>query len=422
MTSLIPLLVAVAILLAGNGIQSTLLTLRAHDEGMAPTLIGLMGTAYFAGFVIGSFVSTRLIEKVGHIRMFAALAAIAASGALLLVLNVEPYSWMAIRAVMGFCFSGLFTVIESWLGASATSENRGRVFSAYSLVDVLVTTGSQFALPIMGSAGFTGFAVMAMLMCLSLVPITLTPTSTPQHQAGGKFNLFEVWSISPLAFMATTTIGLTTSAFKTIGPLYAQGIGLSLNQLAIFMGSGILGGAVLQLPFGWLSDRFDRRYVLMIATIGAGLAGLVLAMFDGSVPHYVYAGIFVFGAFAFPLYSLASAHANDFAKPGQNAQVSAGLLLTYAIGAMIGPLIAAVVIERFGPPAFFAYTGIVHLTLVAGALIRMTVRPTVPKGLRVKHIPNLRTNPSLIEQDGKSADGAHDNGRQAASEPAKEVA
>lgn len=394
--SLIPLMIAAGILLAGNGIQTTLLTVRASAEGFRPTEIGFMGTAYFAGFVIGTFTATRLIEAVGHIRVFAALASVVAAGAMLLVLYIEPYSWMAIRAVMGFCFSGLFTAIESWLGAISSSENRGRVFSIYSLVDVAAVTGSQFLLPALGVGGFVAFAVMSMLIGLSLVPIALAPTAPPEHQAIGQFNPIEALKVSPLAFITCFTVGLTSSALKTMGPLYASGIGLGITELAFFMGAAILGGAVLQLPFGWASDHFDRRKVTMVATAGAGIAGLVLSMLTGAEPNYVYAGVFLFGAFANPLYSLAAAHANDFAKAGQIAQVSAGLLLTYAVGAMIGPLLASVIIQTLGPPAFFAYTGLVHLSLLVFGIVRTLARPTVPKSERVKHVPAIKTNPSLF--------------------------
>ena len=189
-------------------------------------------------------------------------------------------------------------------------------------------------------------------------------------------------------------IGLTNSAFRTIGPLYAQGVGLNLSQLALFMGAGIGGGAALQVPFGWLSDRFDRRYVLLIATLGASFASLTVSLLPEGTPNLLYAGAFLFGAFSMPLYSLAASHAADFAKPGEYAALTAGLLLTFAIGSMIGPLVAAAAVEAFGPPALFRYICVVHALLVLWALIRMGARPTVPAAARVRHVPVLRTSPS----------------------------
>lgn len=409
MTSLIPLLIAAGILLTSNGIQSTLIAIRANLEGMSPTVIGAMGTSYFLGYMLGTIAATRLISMVGHIRVFAALAAIAASSVLLLVLFVNPYAWITVRTLLGFCSSGLFTVIESWLNVSADNTNRGRAFSIYGLVDIGAVTGSQFLLPSLGAESFVPFAVMSMLLALALVPIALSPTAQPRHRNTLRLHVWDAWKISPLAFAACLTIGLTNSAFRTVGPLYAQHLGLNYTQIAIFMGAGIGGGAVLQIPFGWLSDRLDRRTVLIIATCGASLAALLLSavtgpapgpptegglIFHSTDPTTIYAGAFLFGAFAMPLYSLAAAHANDFAKPGQYAALSAGLLFTFAVGSMIGPLIAAYAVETFGPRALFTYTGIVHAGLIAWTMIRRRMRPTVPKADRVKHVPDIKTMPT----------------------------
>ena len=168
MTSLIPLLVAAAVLLTANGIQSTLIAIRANLEGMSPTLIGAMGATYFLGYLLGALASTRLIASVGHIRVFSALAALAASSVLLLVLFVDPYVWIATRTLLGFCSSGLFAVIESWLNVSTTNENRGKVFSTYSMIDIVGVTGSQFMLPFLGAESFVPFAVMYMNQPLKL--------------------------------------------------------------------------------------------------------------------------------------------------------------------------------------------------------------------------------------------------------------
>ena len=382
-------------LLGANGISSTLIAVRANLEGMSPTLIGAMGTSYFAGYVIGAAIATRLIGMVGHIRVFSALAAIAASCALLFTMRVDPYLWICVRAVMGFCSAALFTVIESWLNGVASNANRGKVFSVYGMVDIGAVTASQFLLPSLGAETFLAFAVMAMLLSLSLVPIALSPTTQPEHEGMRSLHIWDVWRISPLAFAACLTIGLTNSAFRTMGPLYARGIGMDFTQIAVFMGAGIGGGAILQVPFGWLSDRFDRRSVLTAATLGASLGAFVLSLATGSDHRWVYVGVLLFGAFAMPLYSIAAAHANDFAKPTQYAALSAGLLFTFAVGSMIGPMLASIAIERLGPAGLFAYTGIVHMGLVAFIAVRTAVRPTLPRNLRVKHVPSIRVTPTL---------------------------
>jgi len=390
---LAPLLIAAGMLLGASSIAPTLIAVRANLEGMSPTLIGAMGTTFFGGYVVGAFVATRLIGFVGHIRVFSALAAIAASCALVLTMRIDPYFWISVRIIMGFCSAALFTVAESWLNGVSTNANRA--FSIYGLVDIGAATASQFLLPSLGAESFRAFAVLSMLLGLSLVPIALSPTAQPQHEGMRSLHMRDVWKISPLAFAACLTIGLTNSAFRTVGPLYARGIGLDYTELAIFMGAGIGGGAILQVPFGWLSDKLNRRSVLMAATLGASLFGCLLSLATGSEHRHVYAGVFLFGAFAMPLYSIAAAHANDFAKPDQYAALSAGLLFTFAVGSMIGPIIASVAIERMGPPGLFAYTSVVHLGLVAVAIIRSAVRPTLPRGRRVKHAPSIRVTPTV---------------------------
>lgn len=408
MASLIPLLVAAAILLGANGVLTTLITVRADLEGMSPTMIGAMGTAYFGGYLLGTIAATRLIGMVGHIRVFAALAALVSSGALLLAVWTDPYVWLVVRALMGFCSSGLFTVVESWLAGVSTKANRGKVYSAYGMIDITAVTASQFALPVLGAEGFLAFAAAAMLMSLSLVPIALSPTTQPGHEETLRLHIWDVWKISPLAFMACLTIGLSNSAFRTVGPLYAQSAGLKIHELAMFMGAGIGGGAFLQVPFGWLSDHFNRRKVLMIATVGASVASFALSMAPGGNTTLIYAGAFMFGAFAMPLYSLAAAHANDFAKQGQYEAVSAGLLFTFAAGSMVGPLLASYAMQMFGHGALFSYICIVHALLLAWALIRSAMRPAVPKSARVRHVPSLRTTPSRagVKGDDRRPGGA----------------
>lgn len=395
-TSIAPLLLTAAILLAGNGIQTTLLAVRAASEGFGTTFVGAMGTTYFLGFMVGTVAATRMIHHVGHIRVFASLAAVATAGALLLVIFVQPLAWLALRFAMGFCFSGLFTVVESWLNETAQNNDRGRVLSIYRLVDLAAVTGSQLVLPLIGIEGFEPFAFMAVLFCLSLVPIALSDRGQPKPPESFKFDLALVWRVSPLASIGCITIGMTTSAFRAVGPVYAGQIGLDVTGVSYFITAGILGGAALQLPLGWLSDRYSRRGVLLAATLGASVSGYLLSRVGASEANLVYAGAFLFGAFALPLYSLSIAHANDHAKAGQYATMSAGLIFIYAIGASIGPLLASITMERFGAPALFVFTSAAHLSLVLVALVRMLARPGVPRELRTPYVALMRTSPAIF--------------------------
>lgn len=393
---LIPLFIAAGILLAGNGIQGTLVTLRADLEGFSPAIIGLLGTAYFSGFALSCLKTPDLIRQVGHIRVFAALAALACAGTLMLVLWVDPVVWLIARFTTGFCFSGLFMVMESWINASTSSEQRARVLSIYIIVDLCSVIGSQFLLPVFGVAGFTMFAITSMLFCLSLVPVSLSDRSNPKPPAAFSFQFSQIWAISPLACVGCFAVGLTNSAVRLVGPLYATGMGLDITGVALFTSIGIVGGAVAQYPLGHLSDSLDRRLVVLLATIGATIAGLLLTGITPAQPMMIYAGSFLFGAFTLPLYSLSLAHASDQAEGDQIILVSAALLFSFAIGASIGPLVASLVMERYGAPAFFAYTSIVHGMLILVALLRMAVGPRTPASqVRARAAILLRTSPTL---------------------------
>ncbi|MBO6638291.1 MAG: MFS transporter [Roseitalea sp.] len=404
---LIPLFIAAGILLAGNGVQGTAIAIRGAQEGFSTSLIGLMGTAYFTGFLLGCLYITRLLNAVGHIRTFAALAAIAASGTLLLMIVIDPVAWIIIRFFVGFCFAGLFTTIESWINSGVANETRGRVLAIYRIVDVFAVTGAQFLLPGLGAEGFTLFAVMCVMITLSLVPVSLADRSNPRPPAEFKFDLRGIWTLSPLACMGCVTVGATNGAFRLIGPLYAEGIGLSITDVAIFMSVGIVGGAVLQYPLGHLSDRYDRRTVLLFTTAGAVAAGLFLSLGAGTAPLLNYLGIFLFGAFALPLYSLSAAHANDHAKPGEHVMVAAGLMFFFSLGASIGPYASSAIVQAFGPNALFTYTSVVHGALIAATIWRMRARGPVPADARGPFSWLLRTSPvfTRMARGSNSTDG-----------------
>ncbi|MBB4302189.1 MFS family permease [Rhodobium orientis] len=407
LSALVPLLTAAAILLAGNGIQGTLIALRAVEEGFRTTSVGLIGTAYFVGFITACIYAPRLVQAVGHIRVFSALAAVAAAGTLVLVLAPDPVVWLVVRFIMGFCFSGLFTVIESWLSQRADDASRARLLAVYRIIDMLVVTGSQFLIGATGVSGFAIFAITAILFALSLVPVSLGDRSQPKPPESFRFDLPLIWRLSPLACSVCVTIGLTNGAFRLVGPLYARDIGLDLSGIAFFMAAGIFGGSVLQYPFGWASDRFDRRWAILVATAGATVAGLYLTVVDGDTPLRVYTGAFFFGAFAMPLYSLAVAHANDRASFDDYILVSAGLTFFYSIGASVGPAAASAIIERFGGPAFFTYTSVLHGSLIAVGLMRMISTPPSPASRRVRFVSLLRTSPSMVRLARRAARRRH---------------
>ncbi|MDX5360350.1 MAG: MFS transporter [Alphaproteobacteria bacterium] len=372
--TLVPVLASAGILLAGSGLLGTLVPVRGRIEGFSPALIGLFGSAFFIGYMGGCVFGARIIKRAGHIRAFAALAAIAASAALLHALSPVPVVWLAARFAVGFCGAGLSMVVESWLNARAEPERRGRVLGVYRMVDLGCVTAGQLLLPLVGPEGFELFAIIAMLYCLALVPVALTREIAPAPPEDTRLDLRKVVAISPLAAAGCVTLGLTNGAFRQVGPLYAEGMGLDLEGIAVFMIAAIVAGALTPIPLGWLSDRFGRRRVLVLATGATMLAGLWLSFAVPGEVLLLYAGSFAFGAFAMPLYSLSIAHAADRATPADYVMVSAGLLLCFSIGASVGPLVASLVIERFGAPYFFTYTSVLHGLLLVYAAWRMATR------------------------------------------------
>jgi MFS family permease len=389
---LVPLLVAAAILLGGNGLQATLIALRGASEGFGPTVIGFVGTAYFAGFLLGCIFVVRLMRSVGHIRSFATLAATAASCTLMLVLIVDPVAWAVIRFMTGFCFAGLFTVMESWLNSGSSNSDRARVLALYRIIDVSAVTGSQFLIPLFGAGGFTIFAVMSMMITMSLVPVSIADRSNPKVPDEVKLDLRRAWAISPLASIGCISVGVTNGAFRTVGPVYAEEIGLSVTDVVTFMSLGIIGSALVQYPLGYLSDRWDRRMVLLLTTIGAMICSVAFLFLPGEDRFLNFALVFIFGACAMPLFSLSAAHANDRAGKDEFVLVSAALMFFYSVGAIMGPYAASVVMRVYGPHALFGFTALIYILFIGVTVLRMGSTPAVPAERRRRFVMMLRTS------------------------------
>ncbi|MBF2716536.1 MFS transporter [Agrobacterium vitis] len=375
---LLPLLVTAGILIGGNGLQGTFISLRALEEGFSTTMIGVVGTGYNIGFAIGCIYVTRLIREIGHIRAFAGLAAIASAASIAMLIFIHPAAWFSMRLIQGVCFAGLFAVVESWLNARVTNETRARTLSIYRFVDLGSVTVAQYIIPAVGISGVDLFALIAMALSLSLVPISFADRTSPTPPRHVEFNIKALWGISPLATVGCIVVGLTNSSFRSLGPIYAEGIGMSVTAIVTFMSIGIFAGVVLQYPLGHYSDKLDRRTIILVAAGGAMLAGLFLTFVAGANEILNFIGIFLFGAFAMPLYSLCSAHANDHAAPGQHALVSAGTLFFWSCGAVVGPMFASVLLDHFGPRALFSYMVVVLALFILYTLVRMRAREAVP--------------------------------------------
>lgn len=388
-----PLLIAAALLLGANGLAMTVIAVRGRLEGLTDASIGVLGSLYYAGLIVGVLLTPWLVSRVGHIRVFAAFAAISAASVLALLLTPAGAGWMIARFVSGAAFCGTAMVMESWLNALATNASRGRILSVYRIVDLVAVMSGQFLLPFYGPSGYEILVVLALMFCVGLVPVALASEGNPPIPASRKIDPFLVWRVSPVAMVGLLTIGLTNGAFRMVGPIYVESTGLGFETVAIFISLWVFAGALFQYPVGMISDRVDRRIVLLISTAGAGVSCLFIA--SATTPEMVFLGVFLFGGFALPLYSLSAAHANDHANPGEFLDLAAGLTLSFGVGAMIGPIVASLLMEAYGPSAFFIYTSALHFGLVVFIAIRMSRRAAVPASERRRFVWLLRNSPMI---------------------------
>lgn len=392
-----PLLIAAALLLSTNGMQGTVLALRGISEEFSPTVIGLLVSSYSVGFIAGCRYAPGFIANVGHIRAFTAFASIASACALAHAVIVEPAFWLFLRVLSGFCFAAIQMIMESWLNETSTNETRGRTLSIYRIVDFTTVTITQASLTLFDPRQFTAFAFISIAFSLSLVPVALTRITAPAPPKTIRLDLKRLWRVSPLAAAGAVTVGLTSSSFWSMGPVFITGQGYAAGMAGIFIGSIILGGAVAQWPVGGLSDKIDRRRVIVGTAIGASLMALILPFVAGVSEVAVAIGGFAFGVFALPNFGLAVAHANDHAEPGTAVSVNGGLLLLHGCAAVIGPMGATATMTLFGSHSLFWWIAMVYAGLASFSIYRMSVRaaPTV----REKYVPVPKTSPTVFQLD-----------------------
>ncbi|MBI16261.1 MAG: MFS transporter [Proteobacteria bacterium] len=372
------LMVSVAFLMLGNSIFTTLLALRAKIEGYPNTLVGLMMSGYFLGFALGTFRSGPLINRVGHIRAFSALAAIASICALFVLLINNAWAWVGLRVVMGAAMAGLFIVVESWLNNRATNESRGVLMSIYIMIGYAASALGQQSLSFGNPGGSELFLLVGMLLSLSLVPVALTRATHPDPVESPHVDLKRLIAASPTAVVGCFVAGLIGSAWWGMGPVYASEIGLTTHQIAGFMTAALVGGLMLQLPIGRLSDRLDRRTVLFWVTVLLSAPVVVLVL--GQLLHLwiVMAAATAAYGLASTLYPLSVAYANDYLEPTDVVSASAGFVLFYAAGAVAGPLISSTLMTLTGASGLFIYMLVTVGGLALFIAWRMRVRQWIP--------------------------------------------
>ena len=376
--SIIALLFGTAFLLAGSGLHGLLLPLRGQAEGFSTTSLGLLGTAWAGGFVAGCLLAPRLVRRVGHVRAFGAFAASGAIIALLTGIVIDETIWIVLRAFTGFTMAGAFMVIESWLNERATNENRGTIFGLYMMVTYASVMGGQMFVAAGDVTTQTLFMTTGILFSLSLIPTAISTAVTPKPLAQVSLDVRGLYANSPVAAIGCFLIGIANGAWGTLGAVYGARIGISMLEIALMMSLTVVAGAVLQLPAGRISDRTDRRYVLAGAALGAALFGLLIFVAAPRAGTTVITMTALYGALAYILYSIAVAHANDHARAEDFVKVSGGLLLLYGFGTMVGPLIAARLMDWWRPESIFLATALAHLGIAGYAMLRVRVRGPVP--------------------------------------------
>jgi MFS family permease len=373
-----PLLLGMGVLMLGAGLQSTLLGLRATLEGFPAPVIGIVMSCYYIGYVLGTVIAPYLLRQVGHIRVFAALAAVASVAILIQGGFVNPVAWSAMRLISGMCFAGIYVVAESWINDRASRANRGRLFAVYMLVLYGGLGAAQLLLIVSNPLTPIPFMLVSVLISLAMVPIVLSAQALPERALPRKVRLPELYRNSPLGVVGVTVSGVISAIIFSMGPVYARLRGLETGGVAAFMAVSILAAVVTQYPVGRLSDRMDRRTVIaMVCTLATLVAGSIVVF--PQMPHSVFLALAaLFSGLVLTLYSLSVSHVNDKLEPAQMVAASSALLLINGVAAALGPILLGSLIAAFGPPAYFATLAALTGTLAIYDLWRKSRRTPVP--------------------------------------------
>ena len=401
------LLLGMLLLMLGNGLQGTLLGVRGSLEGIDAGTMGYVMSAYYVGFLLGSHMAPAMLRRVGHVRVFAALGSFVSAAFILYGAAVDPLSWTALRLVVGFCFSGLYVVAESWLNHSSTNATRGQALSLYMIVQMSGMVVGQLLLNVADPGGYELFVLISVLVSISFAPMLLSSSPAPRHQSARAMPLGSLIRTSPLASVGMLLLGGVFSALYAMASVYATELGLSVANTSLLITAIFLGGLLFQYPIGWMSDRIDRR-LLIIGTTGLGaLAATSAVSLAGAFPILLGCALVV-GGVAGPLYSLLVAYANDYLESEQMAAASGGLLFINGFGAMSGPILVGWMMSRYGTEWFFVSIATLFAMICLYALWRMTRRPHF---VREEPAPYLaissRTGIVATEMALEAADEAH---------------
>ncbi|WP_299772694.1 MFS transporter [uncultured Tateyamaria sp.] len=364
--------------------------------------IGLLGSAHFLGFFIGCWWAPRLMGSVGHSRAFAAFTAAGAIGLIAHMMIVDPMAWAVMRIASGMCVAGCYTVIEAWLQSKVTNATRGRTMGVYRLMDMGASLAAQLVIGVLEPASYVSYNLLAIVCCAALLPLTLTKVKQPETPSAPRLRPKLAIERSPLAAAGVIVAALSSASFRMVGPIYGQEVGLTAQQIAWFMAAFVLGGALAQYPVGWLADKFDRRWVLIWLSAAAMGSCAITALATDLDTTGIMLTAGLFGLTTFPIYSVAAAHAHDFADASERVELSAALMFYFAFGAIAAPITASALIDAFGPPALFAMIAVGHAILIVFGLARMRARATPTKRTRYIYAP--RTSFLIGRLTGRSRD------------------
>jgi len=386
-TSFFALFLSVILLQLSSGGVGPLDALSGIKLEFSTQQIGMLGSAHFLGFFIGCWWAPRLMGSVGHSRTFATFTAAGAIGLLAHMMLVDAYAWALMRVASGMCMAGCYTVIEAWLNARVTNENRGRAMGSYRIVDTGASLMAQLLVAVLEPADYLSYNLLAICCCASLLPLTLTQTSQPETPDAPRLRPGLAWTCSPLAVAGVMAAALSSASFRMVGPIYGENVGLQNEQIAYFLAAFVAGGAIAQYPVGWIADKYDRRWVLIGLSVAAIFSCGITVLASTGGTSTVMAAAVLFGLTTFPIFSVSAAHANDFATNEQRVELSAALMFFFALGAIASPYATSTLITIFGPPALFAFIAASHLILIIFSLIRMRRRASMTVRTPYIYIP-----------------------------------
>ncbi|MCA6103966.1 MFS transporter [Bradyrhizobium australafricanum] len=399
------LLLAIFMLMAGSGFMATLLSLRLERAGQGTIVIGAVATAYFAGLVVGALRSGRIVRRVGHIRAFAAFVALLSASTLGYAQIIHPLLWSGLRLIDGFCVAGVFVCLESWLNERADAASRGSILAAYMVALYCGQAVGQLLLGASGDLPAVPFQLASMLISLAIIPLCLTRNSAPPPAEAAAFGTRTLFAASPLGAVGAMTTGLMLGAFYGLAAVQVRRLGFDLSQTAHFMMIVILGGVILQWPLGRISDRYDRRQVIVLSFAATLCISLVISFLSSVGPWLLILGT-MFGGLSFALYPLCVAHCNDRLHAAQRIAASGRLVLLYSVGAALGPIGGAIFMTGWSSGGLFLFIGLCAGGAAAFGMWRQTATPPVPAPEQQDFQILPRTTPIASLLDPNTPDAA----------------